>query len=164
MVSKDDIHKVLVEIVTKLSTRSQLLMFSFLPNAESRFEELLDDCIDLQKELVGIGNSEIELLELQKKVYAIEVRYKRLRAKAQLIPAVVLLYFGIGGVFFLFRFIDIPKFVTVTLGVEAPEKLITLGIAGAFLYLATSLLTKIEAARSLSLPQLQISPSGSRSP
>jgi len=46
------------------------------------------------------------------------------------------------------KFLDISSFVKYVLHVNAPERLITFGIAGAFVYLATSILNTINNSES----------------
>jgi len=126
--------------------RNPPALMHFMPNmpySRRRFGEIIDKCIDLQKELASKDES-LELFDLQKKFYSIEAEYKNLRGYLMLMPSVMVLYIGIFLIYAAIRWIEIPKFIKETLGVEAPEKLITFGIAGAFVYLATFLLTKLE--------------------
>lgn len=145
MITKDELDRAIADVVAGVRSRS-LLPLPMLLHTQDRFDALLDQCVDLQKELLSITESDPAILDIEKKVYALETAYRRLRARLQFLPSVLLLYSGGFLAFWLVRFVDIPKFITATLGVEAPEKLISFGIAGAFLYLATSLLSKIESA------------------
>ena len=75
----------------------------------------------------------------------LEIWVRRRVAKNNLLPSVFIVYFGFILLFFIIRWVDFGGFVNKVLGVNAPEKLVTLGIAGAFVYLATSLLANIQS-------------------
>src|SRR5712692_4962729 len=145
MSTKNELDAILTDVMVGIRGRVQLPIPSMLPYSESRFDALIEKCVDLQKELSGVADPDPRLFDLQKQVLSLEAEYHRLRTRLLLMPSVILLYIGGALAFALLKFIDIPKFITGTLGVQAPERLISLGIAGAFLYLATSLLTKVEA-------------------
>lgn len=113
-----------------------------LPYTRRRFDELVTKCVDLHQELAVLAPSDDTWAQSQK-LFTIEAEYKRLRAKLLLMPAVILIYLGFFGIFWLVTYVDIAGFVKSVLKVDAPERLITFGIAGAFLYLATSVLAEL---------------------
>ena len=126
MVTREGLDKAIDGLVSGVRSRALITLPPFLPHTQGRFDGLLNECIDLQKALLSHDGSPEMLLDVQKKVYALEMEYRRLRARLQLFPAVFLMYLGAAAAFALVRWFDIPKFVTGTLGVEAPEKLVGL--------------------------------------
>lgn len=145
LLTKDDLYRRLEAVIDLVRGRGGLSsFFSFLPTTAQRFDDLAMECIDLQQEILEAPDSPANLLAAKKKVIAFEIRHQRLAARLGLMPSVTLLYFGLFGVWWGLRLVDWSTFVHKTLGVEAPERLISLGIAGAFLYLATFLLKDIE--------------------
>lgn len=146
MITKEEIDKGITHIIDSVRhSPVPIVYLPFFPKARKRVEDLLNNCVDLQKELVTLGNDINGLLELQKKFFELESDYRRQRGIHMLAPTVILVYSGFIIIFFAIRLIDFSKLIKHTLGVDAPEKLITLGIAGAFLYLATHLLSKTES-------------------
>jgi hypothetical protein len=146
MITKEDIDKGITHIIENVRhSPIPMVYLPFFPKARKRVEALLNNCVDLQKELVTLGNDINGLIELQKKFFELESDYRRQRAFHMFVPTVILVYSGFIIIFFAIRLIDFPKLIKYTLGVDAPEKLITLGIAGAFLYLATHLLSMTES-------------------
>lgn len=145
MITRDELDKDITRIIAGARQKPTIIMsIPFLPDIGKRYDELLERCVDLQKELLKVRENTDEILELGKKVYEIETVYARLHTRLMLIPSTLFIYFGIAVVFLIIYLIDLQKLVTKTLGVETPEKLITFGLAGAFLYLATSRLSKLE--------------------
>jgi hypothetical protein len=146
MITKEDIDKGITHIIESVRNAPVPIVYlPFFPKARKRVEDLLNNCVDLQKELVTLGNDINGLIELQKKFFELESDYRRQRGIHMLVPTVILVYFGFFVIIFGIRLIPFSSIVKQTLGVEAPEKLIVLGIAGAFLYLATQLLSKTES-------------------
>ena len=141
MVTKEALKDELDQMLTGIRERPPGLALVFsLPVVRRRLQEVAAECINLQIELVDASDDPTGLLQLQKKVIQLEHDYSRAKTFVVVMPAVLLLYVAVPLTWFGITSLDIGGFIKTTLGVEAPEKLITLGIAGAFLYLATSLL------------------------
>jgi hypothetical protein len=145
MDTKTELIAEIDKLIDLLRTRStSVLTLVFLaPKFAEIVSEFSSKCIDLQKKVYATEDGSPNLLELKKEFLDLEIWVKRRVAKNNLMPTVLVLYVGIFLVITVLRFVDISGFITKTLGVAAPERLITLGIAGAFVYLATSLLTKV---------------------
>lgn len=142
----NDLGEILESVLTGVRTPPSVIDFlPVLPITRRRFRELIDRCVDAQKKLKATEKDSDDYFELQKIVYEIESDYRSTRTKLLLFPAFTGLYFGAACLVYIFAAWDIPNFIQNTLGVEAPEKLVTLGVAGAFLYLATSLLSSMES-------------------
>jgi hypothetical protein len=136
---KDDLLKIIEGV------RNPPALANFMPGlpyTRGRFTDLITKCIDLHRRLSLLPEGADTSMESQE-LFAIEAQYKRLRAKLLLMPAVFVLYVGFFGLFALITYIDIAGFVKDVLKVDAPERLITFGIAGAFLYLATAVLATL---------------------
>jgi len=114
------------------------------PTLAENVSELSAKCIDLKHQVLAAEGSPGSLLGASKQFLDLEIWVKRRVAKNNLMPTVIALYVGFALLFFLIQWVDFGSIVTITLGVAAPEKLITLGIAGAFVYLATSLLSRVQ--------------------
>lgn len=145
MITRADLDKDIGRIIAGVRQRPTIIM-SIVPDVGRRYDELLERSLDLQKQLLKVDDDTDEVLELGKRVYAIETAYARLHTRLMLIPSILFIYFGVAALILIIYLIDLQKIVTKTLGVETPEKLITFGLAGAFLYLATSRLSKLEVA------------------
>ena len=149
MVSKDEVDKRITQVMDGLRGHSKLMFPNILPNTKKRFNALFDEAIDLLKDLASINESSPELLECEKNVYALEYKYHRLHNKLVVGPRLFLFYFGIILFFLLMSKVGI-SFLKEILQVKQPTKLISLGIAGAFLYLTIQLPTEL---RPLSEPK-----------
>lgn len=143
-----DLKEILESVIQEVrSPPPYVSYFPLLPNTRERFEALIDRCIDCQKKLKGVDVESNEYLDLQKEVLQIESDFRSTRAKLLFMPGFTVVYIGGAVLVYLFAYIDVPGFIKDTLGVDAPEKLITLGVAGAVLYLATSVLTAMESSK-----------------
>lgn len=109
----------------------------------SKVDELINNAIDLQSQILNITNA-IEMSNCKKKVIEYERIGHKLKMRLGIIPTFMVAYLGFGAITWITLQFNIPKFIVEKLGVEAPEKLISLGIAGAFLYLATEYISKQE--------------------
>lgn len=142
-------EQLLVEIdglLTLIRTRTNSwFALTFLPaSLAEKISELSVKCIDLKYQVLEAEDDQVALLEASKQFLDLEIWVKRRVAKNDLLPRVFALYFGFALLLLSIQWIDFSTIVTKTLGIAAPEKLITLGIAGAFVYLATSLLSRIQ--------------------
>ena len=110
-------------------------------------------CIQLQKKIVIADDTPENLLDLRQEIVDLEIWVRRRIVKNSLLPTILLVYFGASIGFFTLTKIDWSGFARGTLGVAAPEKLVSMGIAGALVYLATLVL---DWAKVNSLPTGQI--------
>lgn len=150
MTSKTELNELTEQIIQAVRASSTNFFYTLLPTTSGKYSAVIQKAIDLQKELTSVADTdENKLLDIKKTALALEAEMGRLRTRLGVIPSIILIYFGFGLVYFLIVSVDIPKFITETLGVQTPEKLITLGIAGAFVYLATSYLKTLESPISL---------------
>lgn len=138
--TKKEINDVLEGLIADLRARSGG-MSVITPLPSSRITDLIDECVDAQVKLLDLVDESKEILAFKKEVLALEARINRRRIILVTMPAILVLYLGIWGMFAVISLVDVPKFIKDTLGVEAPTKLITLGIAGALVYLSTSLMS-----------------------
>lgn len=146
MITKDVLYDKISTLLELIHTRSYSpITLIFLPlSFAEKVSEFSTKCIDLQQRIIGAPDDPVQLLELKKEVLEIELWIRRRIAKNNLFPSLLLIYIGIIIVFAMIRFIDFSYLINQILGVKAPEKLISLGIAGALVYLATSMLNKID--------------------
>lgn len=146
MHAKDQLLAEIDGLISLIRTRSNSWFALTLlpPSLAEKVSELSAKCIDLKRQVLEAEDNSAELLEASKQFLDLEIWVKRRVTKNNFIPTVIALYVGFALLFFGFQRVDFASIVTKTLGVAAPEKLITLGIAGAFVYLATSLLSRIQ--------------------
>ena len=145
MLTKDEIKESLLKVIEGIRNPPPIINFVPLNYTKNRLNNVVDECTDLHREVEALTEAQ-DTWEHSQRLFAIEAEYKRLRAKLLLMPAVMLIYVGFIAVFFLLRYVDITGFVKDVLQVDAPERLITFGIAGAFLYLATALLSTLSTS------------------
>src|SRR5512135_1438227 len=107
--------------------------------SSNRSDALTKRCIELYKEVAALPPN-AETSELSPRFYELEADYKRFRARLIMLPALFAIYGGSSLFVAAIHQINIVGFIKDVLRVDAPERLVTFGIAGAFLYLATSLL------------------------
>lgn len=146
MHTKDQLLTEIDGLIYLIRTRSNSWFALTLlpPSLAEKVSELSAKCIDLKRQVLAAEDNSAELLEESKQFLDLEIWVKRRVAINNLMPTVIALYVGFALIFFALQRVDFGSIVTKTLGVAAPEKLITLGIAGAFVYLATSLLSRIQ--------------------
>lgn len=147
MLTKDDIKSSLLKVIEGIRNPPVILNFVPLRYTKRRLNTVVDRCIDLHREVDAISSDQ-DTWEYAQRLFAIEATYKELRARLFLLPTVFLVYAGFLVVFYVLYFVDITGFLKEVLQIDAPERLITFGIAGAFLYLATSLLTTFSSSES----------------
>lgn len=143
MFTPEKIKSDLLAIVEGVRNPPAILNFlPVLPYTRTKFDSLSGACIGLYREVAALPPN-ADTWEASQKLMDLEAEYRRLRAKLMIFPAVALIYVGFILLAGLLTLVDIPAFVKNVLKVDAPERLITFGIAGAFLYLATSVLTNL---------------------
>lgn len=109
-----------------------------------RVNEFTAKCLELKKKVIQAPDDPVQLLDLSRDYFDLETWAKRRIAKNNLMPHFIAIYLGFAAFGLVISHIDFGAIVRNTLGVSAPEKLITLGIAGAFVYLATALLAQTQ--------------------
>ena len=118
--------------------------WSLWGNTRDKFNDLIDEICVLEKALSNSQNSE-DLINIKNKLIKLESSCRSFRTYRMMFPYIMYTYIGFVVIFIVFNYFDVPKFINLTLGVDAPEKLISFGISGAFVYLATSLITQSSA-------------------
>ncbi len=144
MFTKQKIKDSLLVIIEGIRNPPAVLNFINLPYTRDRIDNLVNQCIALHREVEGITD-ESDTWSATQKLFLIEAEYKKLRARLMLLPSIFLIYFGFIAVFFILKFVNFTGFIQDVLRVDAPERLITFGLSGAFLYLATEMLSSISA-------------------
>ena len=146
MHTKEELKTNLLKIIEGTRNPPAILNFVPLPYTKGRFNDLVNECIDLHREIDESSEDSDTWVHTQK-LFTIEAEYKRLRAKLMMMPSVFLVYFGFVAIFFIIKYVNFTGFIKDVLRVDAPERLITFGVAGAFLYLATSMLSSISSSQ-----------------
>ncbi len=113
-----------------------------------KFDELTKECIELQIELYKSSDDTLELLDLKKKVVSLENQVEqKVRSVASvrfLISFSFILVFVILPLIMLLNALNILSIIKDSFDIEELDKTIVLGIAGACVYFATSLLSKLD--------------------
>jgi len=148
MVAKEDLIKRLDILIDDARHRQGGISAMFGGPLTRFVNDVAIDAIDLEKEIFASPDDASVVLDMYKKVLDLEGRFRRQVLRLGLIPGTVLVYVIAFAFFFGLRHFDLAGFVQKTLGVQAPGKLISLGVAGAFVYLATSLLSRFESSGS----------------
>lgn len=139
MITKNELMENTDDLILKLrGEQMNIFVLLMLPAMGGRVDRYTDQCIDFQKKIQGAPDDHDSLLDLYKEYVVLERTTKRRAMMLSTIPSLFILYFGFAGIFWLVTSVDIPDFIENTLGVKAPGKLISLGVAGAFLYFATT--------------------------
>lgn len=142
MLTKPQISEALLAIIEGVRNPPSILNFIPLNYTRGRLNTVVEKCVELHRDVQRDSDSE-DTWEYSQRLLALESEYKRLRAKLMLMPTVLLIYIGFFGVFYLLRFVNITEFVKDVFQVDAADRLISFGVAGAFLYLATTVLSNI---------------------
>lgn len=118
---------------------------TLLPSSSAdKVNHLTARCLDLKCRVLGLDPKLESFFQVLQEFLALEILVRRRLAWNDLMPTVAAFYLGAGMLVLVLHLIDFSHIVTHILGVTAPEKLITLGMAGAFTYLATSLLLRVQ--------------------
>lgn len=142
MLDRASLETELQRLIDRLRSEKSTLL-ALLPIKAASHADHAIRCLDLKHRLSqATGN---ELVELQKEFLTLEQAAHRHSVLLNTLPSVVLLYVVATVLFLTLTSADIAGFVNHVLGVRPPEKLIALGIFGAFIYLATNTLTRIRA-------------------
>jgi hypothetical protein len=145
MITKDALMEKTDALIDQLrGEQISFIVLLFSPGGPSKIDSYAEKLIDFQKEIRTSEDDDETVLELHKKYIVLERTTKRRAVILGALPSVMTLYVAIAALGILVTSVDIPKFIESTLGVKAPGKLITLGIAGAFVYLATTGLSRTE--------------------
>jgi hypothetical protein len=145
MITKDELLHKTDELIEKLrGEQINFMVLIFSPSGHSKIDSYAEKCIDFQKKVKSSSGEDDSIYELYKEFIVLERTTKRRSAMLSALPSIMILYVSFFAVFFLLTSVDISGFLEKTLGVSAPGKLITLGVAGAFVYLATNGLIRTE--------------------
>jgi hypothetical protein len=134
-------------LVSKAKDRSHIAVVVVpLQTVETRLDELITRCVQLQAQLPdAVRERDLErLMQVKRDLVDCESSFSRLMARRIVLPSIMAAYAAIGGIFLLVQKFDFIKIVQTTFGIDAPVKYISLGIAGAFVYLATSILKELD--------------------
>lgn len=112
------------------------------PPSKTTAEAVIDECIELQTRIASSGITASEFFNIKRALAHLETRYARLQYRRTVYPAVMVIYGGWALLFFGLRSFDLGDIAQQVLGVEVPVRLMTLGVVGAFMYLATSVLRR----------------------
>lgn len=115
--------------------------WSLWGNTRVKFNSLIDEVSALEMRLAN-NTQDDELIKIKRDAIKLESRAISFRTYRMSLPYVFYTYVSFTMIFVFINYVDIPRFINSTLGVNAPEKLISFGIAGALLFLATSILSK----------------------
>jgi len=140
---KDALIERLDKLMTELTEKEKglnILIWS-LPNTSRKIDELISNSIDLQNQILQFDGDIYEFNNLRKRVIEHERLSYKLITRLGFLPKVLLTYVGFLVIVYIALKVNIASFIVQNLGVKAPEKLISLGIAGACLYLATEFLS-----------------------
>lgn len=131
------------KLISELTEKEKgLNLFILNNNATSlKIDGLINNTIDLQNEILQFQGSIHEFNTFKKRVIEYERLSYKLRARLGFVPKILLGYIAIIVIVWVVIKVNIASFIVQNLGVKAPEKLISLGIAGALLYLATEFLS-----------------------
>lgn len=142
MLDKDSLEIELQHLIDRLRGEKSTLI-ALLPFKATSQADYAIRCLDLKHRLNSATDD--ELVELQKEFLSLEQAAHRHSVLLNTVPSVALLYVVATVLFLGLTSADLAGFVNHVLGVRPPEKLIALGIFGAFTYLATTTLTDIRA-------------------
>lgn len=145
MITKSELVEKANALIDQLrSEQISFVVLLFSPSGPSKIDSYAEKIIDFQKEVKSSPDDDDSIFDLHKKFIILERATKRRAVILGAFPSIVVLYVAIAVAWLILNSVDIPNFIENTLGVKAPGKLITLGIAGAFVYLATTGLSRTE--------------------
>lgn len=146
MHTKEELLSEIDALIQLIRVRSNSwFALTLLPTSMARkVSDFTAQSIDLKQRVLQSSGDPVQLLDLSREYLDLETWAKRRVAKNNLLPHFLTIYVGFAVLGLIVSMIDFGAIVRKTLGVAAPEKLITLGIAGAFVYLATSLLAQTQ--------------------
>lgn len=141
MLTREQIQADLDKLVEQLRSPSGLL--GSLIRAQPRSDMLLTECAKLYRQVSALPQG-ADTWDDSLQLFKLERRVSAFRALRILGPAVLAIYLPLIALFFGLRYLNLPTllqtFTKDVLKVDAPGRLITFGIAGALVYLATSVL------------------------
>lgn len=145
MITKDTLMEKTASLIDQLKEeQNSFVVLLFSSSNPSKLDSYADKLIEFQKEILSIQNDDESILDAHKKYLLLERTTKRHMVILSTLPTFLTLYLPMAAILLIASSVDVPKFLENTLGVHAPGKLITLGIAGAFVYLATTGLARTE--------------------
>jgi len=141
-----ELSKKIDELMELLQKRSTTIFFGLVPlkAVEKRVNELINDAIDLQSQLLLFNGNLGEFQWLRTRVIEFERRANFIKLQKGFLNTALLTYLGGCVAVYIIIKVDIGGFIVKNLGVDAPEKLVSLGVAGAGLFVATDYLQKSE--------------------
>jgi len=110
--------------------------------AERRFGDILDKCVKLQKELPEVVDDTEAMLDFRTRVYDLEATYNRLRFRLVLIPSFLVISAAIVGMGAVVIHSGLSDYIQDKLEIRRVMRYIFLAIAGAALYMLTSVMSR----------------------
>ncbi len=145
MITKQDLISKTDDLIDQLrGEQISFVVLLFSPSRPGKIDTYAERLIDFQKKVYASEDDGNSIFDLHKEFISLERTTKKRAVILGALPSILMLYFAIAVVFLIATSVDIPKFIEGTLGVKTPGKLITLGIAGALVYLATTVLSHAE--------------------
>lgn len=135
---KDELERKIKDIYENLNQHTEWVLKG---KRQEKYESFIKELCSLEKQLSLNPNNE-SIYDIKEKILILELESKQFKKNTIMLPYIITIYFGTIATYFLISFFDIPSFIQKTLGVSAPEKLISFGISGALIFLATSILLK----------------------
>ena len=144
--TKEDVSDILTGLLADMrgTQKGWLAAFGF-SHIEARFDRILAECLQLQKELPGIEDQSKELIDFQARVYKLEAKFNRLRIRFALFPCLFIALAVLVGGGLLLVHSGLLDYLKDSLRIRNVMRHIMLGVAGALLYLLTSLMTSLIA-------------------
>ncbi|MCR8655832.1 DUF2304 family protein [Paenibacillus endoradicis] len=137
---------IIIQVLRDRSKNAMGMFFStFLPSINRRLNDFAIECLELEKEINTTVLSVNNIYEFKHKITILEIKFNSTYTRLNFFPAFLSVYVGSFLVVLLISFFDVPGWINNFFGVSTSSKLISFGIAGALLYMATKLLTHIES-------------------
>lgn len=137
---KDELQKNIDDIYLMLKNNAGWLVLQ--GERKKKYESLIADLSTLEQGLNEPTVTNQDLYIIKRDIHILESNVVKFREYSVILPYIAVIYFGCAAIFLLITIFDVPKFISDTIGVNAPEKLISFGIAGALLYLATNIISR----------------------
>ena len=142
MKNTEEILNSLNSLISRMRKQNEESTFSvyLAKQLRRKLNVYIKEAVDLEKDFIQ-ADEKTDILELKKKFYELENSFFELRIRMVILPGVFFSYLGICSVVILIKLLELPTLIKDTFEVDAPVKLITFGLAGALLYLATRYLS-----------------------
>ena len=99
---------------------------------------LYEKCASLKKSINSATDPETDLVEIEKDIYLLEIECQRVISRIYALTTLPVIIILSVILYYLIYYTNIFCFFMGILDINAPERLISLGVAGAFIYIITS--------------------------